>query len=997
MRYFYERSLIFIINGLFFDEEARTDLRGYDFKDVWMFLAPDYLQSIHKVAVVGAGCAGLSAAWHLNRSGIDVSLIEIDSRIGGHANTINADGVDVDTGFMVYNSKNYPYMMALFEELKVEGEETNMGFSVSMDNGSFEWCGDSISGLFASFKNIFNPEFYKMFYDILRFNSEAVSFLKLSESDPERNLTVGEFLSKRKYSDAFAKYYLVPMTAAIWSASTDGIMSFPALTLMTFLNNHLLLQVSGHMVWRTPKNRSQTYVKAIEKELQSKIFINTKITSITRDEKGHHITDHTGKTSSYDAILFACHPDQILELLGPSATLEEIHNLSKFNYSSNDTYVHTDETLMPKNKAAWASWNYLGESSNFKSAVSKPVFVTYWLNRLQNLNHTKNLFVSLNPSPIPQIHTILSKISYSHPQYTKESIAGQRLVSGMQGKHRTWYSGAWMGYGFHEDGVRSGLDAAVHITGKSLPWCNPIHNRMNATSNGVLAPIKAVKVSWMNGIFSFILKPVTNVFIALCRQQIQAFLRTGFKKGKITIISPTGQSASYGSCASDNSNSNGEVNDDNDHVIVRVKNPWFWVRVALEYDLGLGKSYMADEWEVVKGGNNYEGMTRMLTLFISNMSSASSSSSTSSSKKGRMGGGLNVSNLATAWIGGLVNMFWYRLTMDNSIANSRSNIHAHYDLSNGLFETFLDKEHMMYSCGLFECNGTVTHPDPNPSSSSSMLSKVVFTDSLESAQRRKIDALLHRLGPISSDNTLLDIGFGWGGISIRAAELYGCKVTGITLSTEQKAMAEQRVRMKGLQHLITFELVDYRIFAARGLKFDRIVSCEMIEAVGHNHLGEFFACIERMLADNGVFVMQAITTPEPRYTVNVKSADFCNTIIFPGGCCPSLTALLDAMTKNSTLYLDNMCNINIHYAQTLREWRRRFNESLPRIYSLGFDDTFIRCWNLYLSYCEAGFEAQIMNLLLLTFSRPEIGKVVVAAAVAVIVIVAVAASTFQSS
>ena len=292
---------------------------------------------------------------------------------------------------------------------------------------------------------------------------------------------------------------------------------------------------------------------------------------------------------------------------------------------------------------------------------------------------------------------------------------------------------------------------------------------------------------------------------------------------------------------------------------------------------------------------------------------------------------------------------------------------------------------MMYSCGLFDtelrgkssslqgttvpvsvtggqpnaypaghtnghCNGLQDHAN----SGNAIVSPVIFRDSLESSQRRKIDTLLNRLGPLSSELTLLDIGFGWGGISIRAAELYGCKVVGITLSTEQKALAEQRVRQEGLQHLITFELVDYRVFAARGLSFDRIVSCEMIEAVGHNHLGEFFAVIERLLAPDGVFVMQAITTPESRYNVNVKSADFCNTVIFPGGCCPSLTALMDAMSAHSTLHVDSLFNINVHYAETLRHWRRRFNNARSKIYALGFDDAFIRCWNLYLSYCEAG-------------------------------------------
>lgn len=268
---------------------------------------------------------------------------------------------------------------------------------------------------------------------------------------------------------------------------------------------------------------------------------------------------------------------------------------------------------------------------------------------------------------------------------------------------------------------------------------------------------------------------------------------------------------------------------------------------------------------------------------------------------------------------------------------------------------------MMYSSALFETSIDKSQSAP----------KMKFHGTLEEAQIRKIDALLQRLEPITPDHHLLDIGFGWGGICIRAAEKYGCKVTGITLSSEQKALAEKRVKVKGLSHLITFELVDYRVFANRSnTKFDRIVSCEMIEAVGHNHLGSFFTCVEKLLATEGIFVMQAITMPDSRYPTYVKSADFCNTIIFPGGCCPSLSALLEAMATNSTLHLENATNTNVHYAETLRQWRVRFNNNLPRVLELGFDDAFIRLWNMYFCYCEAGFENQVINLQILTFSRP---------------------------
>jgi cyclopropane-fatty-acyl-phospholipid synthase len=241
---------------------------------------------------------------------------------------------------------------------------------------------------------------------------------------------------------------------------------------------------------------------------------------------------------------------------------------------------------------------------------------------------------------------------------------------------------------------------------------------------------------------------------------------------------------------------------------------------------------------------------------------------------------------------------------------------------------------------------------------------------------RKIDALLHRLEPISADTTLLDIGFGWGGVCIRAAEKYGCRVTGITLSVEQLEYATKKVVARGLSHLITFKLVDYRVFAKNcqrtGTTFDRIVSCEMIEAVGHEHLGSFFGCVESVLKLDGMFVMQAITMPDSRYPTYVKTPDFLKTIIFPGGCCPSLSALLNAMATNSTLHLENCNNFSLHYAETLRRWRDKFNAHKDVVIDkLGFDEAFVRLWNLYLCYCEAGFEKQVINLQMLTFSRPS--------------------------
>jgi cyclopropane-fatty-acyl-phospholipid synthase len=333
----------------------------------------------------------------------------------------------------------------------------------------------------------------------------------------------------------------------------------------------------------------------------------------------------------------------------------------------------------------------------------------------------------------------------------------------------------------------------------------------------------------------------------------------------------------------------------------------------------------------------------------------------------------NASGLVISKVGSLLNYLRYKLTMDNSErGGSMRNIHAHYDLSNDLFTSFLDKETLMYSSAIYDAVQapaptalTTMSPPPHPTTG------LLFKGTLEEAQARKLDTLLAR-AQLQPGQKMLDIGFGWGGLSIHAAKKFGCQVTGITLSVEQKALAEERVKAAGVEHLITFIVMDYRTFARqdenRG-KFDRVLSCEMIEAVGHKHLGAFFWAVEQVLAHDGILVMEAITTPEQRYETYLRSTDFINTIIFPGSCCPSVHALVDAAYKQSCLTLEHIDNIGLHYAQTLAEWRRRFNANEALVRSLGFDDIFLRVWNYYKCYCEAGFFSQTENCLILVFSR----------------------------
>ena len=470
-------------------------------------------------------------------------------------------------------------------------------------------------------------------------------------------------------------------------------------------------------------------------------------------------------------------------------------------------------------------------------------------------------------------------------------------------------------------------------------------------------------------------KLTVDLPIAVCKRLCLYFFQTAIKCGMLQLKMNDGTIISFGDgtqCGCDSS-----------PVTLRVFDEWMFVKIAWEYDLGLARSYMAGHFVVEKLTdpglyNNVlrplheadettpvigdpVGLTRLLLLVLGNRDL-----SKLNHEPGRCVKGLSAANAINAGllfskIGSFLNYIRYKLTMDNSEkGGSLKNIHAHYDLSNDLFTSFLDKETLMYSSAIYDA---VKAPAPQKG--------LVFRGTLEEAQWRKLDTLCDR-AQMEPGQTVLDIGFGWGGLSLHAAKKYGCRVTGITLSVEQKALAEDRVQKEGLGHLITFEVIDYRTFARKKEnlgKFDRVLSCEMIEAVGHEHLVDFFWAVEQVLAPNGVLVMEAITTTEERYEDYLHSTDFINTVIFPGSCCPSLHALVDAAYKGSRLTLEHIDNIGLHYAQTLADWRRRFNKSEKFVRSLGFDDIFFRAWNYYLCYCEAGFYARNVNCLIIVFGR----------------------------
>jgi len=446
-----------------------------------------------RVAVVGTGITGLGASWLLAQDpNIELVIYERNDYIGGHTNTIEVKSckdsngntvtrpIPVDTGFIVYNDMNYPNLIQLFGLLGVKTEPSDMSFALSVDSGNLEWAGDSLYTLFAQKKNLFDVNFWRMVFDILRFNSSATELLSFSEEHKaDLNLTVGEYLEKYNYSDSFLVNYFLPMTAAIWSCPQSTMLAFPIVSMVQFLHNHCLLQLGGRPVWRTVVGGSREYVKKILETFPKDrvtIKVSTGINSVTRQTVNNTTTvellDTTGQKESYDHVVFASHADQTIEMLGTSATREEKSILGNFKYQANRAFLHQDVDLMPKNRSVWSSWNYLSYTKKAKPGSGRDldadVALTYWMNRLQPTTLQKDplLLVTLNPIKDPKPETVLKEQIYHHPIFDKRAVESQEDVNKIQGTLNTWYGGAWLGYGFHEDGLRAGLQAASKLLKK---------------------------------------------------------------------------------------------------------------------------------------------------------------------------------------------------------------------------------------------------------------------------------------------------------------------------------------------------------------------------------------------------------------------------------------------------------------------------------------------------------------------------------------------------
>jgi uncharacterized protein len=430
-----------------------------------------------KIAIIGAGISGNSAAYALSQTtDHSITIYEKEARAGGHSATVtieyDGENIAVDTGFIVYNEMNYPHLTALFRHLKVPTQASNMSFSVSRGEGAFEWAGRPgavFSSLFAQKRNLASPTHWCMIYDVLRFNKQArIDY----EQGALQGLSLGDYLQQGAYSARFREDYLLPMGAAIWSMAASEILDFPAASFVAFFDNHHLMQMK-RPVWRTVTGGSRVYVDALTACFASHIRLNCAATAIIRRGGGVDVTDQSGTVMRYDQVIMATHSDQALALLH-DASIEERAILGAVRYRPNDVYLHRDPRFMPKRKAAWASWNVSSWNVNSwnvknESARSEPVTVTYWMNLLQSIAHDKPLFVSLNPPQTPDHKLVFGRFSYDHPQYDQAAIEAQARLERIQGENHVWFCGAWTGMGFHEDGLRSGLEIAAHL-GAKAPW-----------------------------------------------------------------------------------------------------------------------------------------------------------------------------------------------------------------------------------------------------------------------------------------------------------------------------------------------------------------------------------------------------------------------------------------------------------------------------------------------------------------------------------------------
>lgn len=414
---------------------------------------------MEKLAIIGTGIAGMGCA-HLLQKKYDITLFEQNDYIGGHTNTVGVDEgnkqVFMDTGFMVFNYETYPHLCALFKEINAPVKKTNMSFSVQHLASGLEYCGSGLSGLFAQRKNIFNWRYIKMLRQISRFNSESI---KILDQPKYQNYSVKQFVDEFGYGDDMLQKYLIPMSSAVWSTPMELILDFPIVTLVRFFQNHGFLGLNTQHQWYTLVNGSESYKKILIAPFKDRIRVNSAISSVKRTAQGVELRTVNGEQMYFDKVIIAAHGDQALQMLEQPTEVEQ-RLLSKFRYQENIAMVHCDESIMPRTRSTWSSWNYRIEEKNGKSLPS----TIYWMNSLQGVSDKKNYFVSINPvQGSVAADKIFKTISYEHPLFDVAAMQAQAELPKLNESGPVYFCGSYFRYGFHEDAYMSAVQLCENL------------------------------------------------------------------------------------------------------------------------------------------------------------------------------------------------------------------------------------------------------------------------------------------------------------------------------------------------------------------------------------------------------------------------------------------------------------------------------------------------------------------------------------------------------